>query len=206
MTRSTPISECSPARRRITPAPACPSRCGGRTGCWCRSNGRAGDDEQLAALVLNEIDRAWNDGQPYSDVPQSRSRYILTRLPQRISRSKADVERTYLALLDSGRLRVDVPVFQETPARAAGGLADDELAEKNRNTHKVSRRKWRRSAAKFLKSLAKVRRRLRRRLARSGTSVEIIGEDWRRLANGAKMSPPYPPTPGTRALRRASGV
>ena len=90
-----------------------------------------GDDEQLAALVLNEIDRAWNDGQPYSDVPQSRSRYILTRLPQRISRSKADIERTYLALLDSGRLRVEC----RSSKRHLRGLRvvwrTDELAEKD---------------------------------------------------------------------------
>ena len=90
-----------------------------------------GDDEQLAALVLNEIDRAWNDGQPYSDVPQSRSRYILTRLPQRISRSKADVERTYLALLDGGRLRVEC----RSSKRHLRGLRvvwrTDELAEKD---------------------------------------------------------------------------
>ncbi len=57
--------------------------------------------------VLAEVDRAWQDGQPYSDAPQARSRFILTRLPARTGLGRKDVERAYLALLDSGHLRVE---------------------------------------------------------------------------------------------------
>ena len=57
--------------------------------------------------VLAEVDRAWQDGQPYSDAPQARSRFILTRLPARTGLGRKEVERAYLALLDSGHLRVE---------------------------------------------------------------------------------------------------
>jgi RecA-family ATPase len=66
------------------------------------------DDATTRSLVLEEIDRAWRDGQPYSDAPQARSRFILTRLPARTGLSRGAVERAYLALLDSGHIRLEL--------------------------------------------------------------------------------------------------
>ena len=70
--------------------------------------GKDSADDDVSRRVLEEVDRAWQDDQPYSDAPQARSRFILTRLPARIGLSRSAVERTYLALLDSGHLRVEL--------------------------------------------------------------------------------------------------
>jgi RecA-family ATPase len=72
------------------------------------SDDQASTDAALALLILDDIDRAWNEGAPYSDAPQARSRYILAHLPRRLGRTKSEVERAYLALLDSGHLRVEM--------------------------------------------------------------------------------------------------
>lgn len=66
------------------------------------------DEAHVRRRVLDEIDRAWREGQPYSDMPQARTRYVLTLLPQRLGLTRGAVERAYLALLSSGEVRSDV--------------------------------------------------------------------------------------------------
>jgi hypothetical protein len=66
------------------------------------------DERAVLDRVLNEVRRAWDDGQPYSDAPQARSRFVLTRLPARTGLGRGEVERAYLALLDSGHIRVEL--------------------------------------------------------------------------------------------------
>lgn len=65
-------------------------------------------EDDVTRRVLEEVERAWADGQPYSDAPQARSRFILTRLPARTGLGRTAVERAYLDLLDSGHLRVEL--------------------------------------------------------------------------------------------------
>jgi hypothetical protein len=74
----------------------------------CAAAGDERDEADVRRAVLDEIERAWANGQPYSDAPQARSRFILTRLPARTGLARAAVERAYLALVDSGHLRVEV--------------------------------------------------------------------------------------------------
>lgn len=65
------------------------------------------DDGDVRRRVLEEIDRAWQEGQPYSDAPQARNRFILLHLPRRMELGRSQVEQVYLGLLDSGQVRVD---------------------------------------------------------------------------------------------------
>ena len=69
--------------------------------------GSESDDPDIRGRVLAEVDRAWREGQPYSDSPQARARYVLAHLPRRVGLSRGAVERAYLTLLTSGEIRVD---------------------------------------------------------------------------------------------------
>jgi hypothetical protein len=66
------------------------------------------DEEDVRRRVLEEIRRAWDEGQPYSDAPQATRRYVLMHLPRRIGIPRGLVERAYLALTDSGHVRVEM--------------------------------------------------------------------------------------------------
>jgi RecA-family ATPase len=66
------------------------------------------DDADVRRRVLEEIDRAWREGQPYSEMPQARTRFVLAHLPHRIGLGRSAVERAYLALLSSGHIRSEL--------------------------------------------------------------------------------------------------
>jgi hypothetical protein len=68
------------------------------------ATGSEGDDSDVRHRVVEEIDRAWREGEPYSDTPQARTRYVLAHLPRRLGIGRGAVERAYLALLTSGQV------------------------------------------------------------------------------------------------------
>jgi RecA-family ATPase len=66
------------------------------------------DESDIRRRVLDEIDRAWREGQPYSEMPQARTRFVLMLLPKRLGLGRGAVERAYLALLASGEVSSEV--------------------------------------------------------------------------------------------------
>ena len=62
-------------------------------------------DPDLINRVLDEIQRAWDEGQPYSDAPQSRRRYIKHLLPKRLLISQAQYQRAMDEIYRHGYLQ-----------------------------------------------------------------------------------------------------
>ncbi len=65
-------------------------------------------DSAVINGILDEIDRAWNEGTPYSDFPQAKQRYISNLLPKRLNISRSQFERAMDKIYQSGFLRTEM--------------------------------------------------------------------------------------------------
>lgn len=62
----------------------------------------------LQTAILNEIERMWADGNPYSESPQASLRYVFKRLAPRIQRKNFEVKQAFFDLVDQGCVKTEM--------------------------------------------------------------------------------------------------